>query len=56
MNLSNRATARQTATSVPNAGPTTTLEKLREFLETHGMNGKTGPRAFAEFERDVIAA
>ncbi len=55
MNLSNRATARQTATSVRNAGPTTTLENLREFLETHGMNGKTGPRAFADFERDLHA-
>jgi hypothetical protein len=55
MTLSNRATARQTATSVPNAAASTPLEKLREFLETHGMNGKTGPRAFADFERDLHA-
>lgn len=55
MTIPNRATARQEATSVRNAAPTTPLEKLREFLETHGMNGKTGPRAFAEFERDLHA-
>ena len=31
------------------------LEKLREFLETHRMKGKTGPRAFEEFERELHA-
>lgn len=55
MTLSNRATARQKATSVPNAAVKTPLSKLREFLETSGMNGKTGPRAFADFERDLHA-
>jgi hypothetical protein len=29
------------------------LEKLREFVETHGMKEKIGPRAFAEFEREL---
>jgi len=28
-------------------------EKLREFVETHGMKEKIGPRAFAEFEREL---
>jgi len=55
MNIPNRATARQTATSVPSEAEPTPLEKLREFLETHGMKGKTGPRAFADFERDLHA-
>lgn len=29
------------------------LEALREFLQTHHMKDKTGPRAFAEFEREL---
>ena len=29
------------------------LEKLREFLEYEGMRSKTGPRSFAEFEREL---
>lgn len=52
MTKPNRLPARQEATRVPEAAATP-LEKLRRFLETHGMNGKTGPRAFAEFERDL---
>lgn len=31
----------------------TPLEKLREFPETEGMRSKTGPRSFADFEREV---
>jgi len=61
------ATRIKAATSGQSEAVATPLEKLREFLETHGMKGKTGPRAFAEFEaelharmmeaeRDVIAA
>lgn len=46
----NRATA---ATSVPCEAFAPPLEKLREFLETHGMKDKTGPRAFADFEREL---
>jgi hypothetical protein len=29
------------------------LEKLREFVETHGMRPKIGPQAFADFEREL---
>jgi hypothetical protein len=29
------------------------LEKLREFVETHGMKEKVGPQAFADFEREL---
>ena len=32
---------------------TTPLERLRKFLDTHAMAGKTGPRAFADFEREL---
>ncbi len=31
------------------------LEKLRRFLEDHRVKGKTGPRSFEEFEREVHA-
>lgn len=31
------------------------LEKLREFLEDHRVKGKTGPRSFEEFERELHA-
>ena len=33
----------------------TPLEKLRKFLETAGMRSKTGPRAFGDFERELLA-
>jgi hypothetical protein len=46
-------TAVKAATSVQKEASPTPLEKLREFLETAGMKGKTGPRAFADFEREV---
>src|SRR5438445_608649 len=55
MTNANRAMA---ATSVPQQpSPTvpTPLEKLGDFLETAGMKGKTGPRAFADFERELHA-
>jgi hypothetical protein len=55
MSLPNRAIARKPATIVPKTTTKSPLEKLREFLETHGMKGKTGPRAFADFERDLHA-
>ena len=42
-------------TRVPNEVEATPLEKLRSFLDTHGMKGKTGPRAFADFERELHA-
>jgi hypothetical protein len=29
------------------------LEKLREFVDTHGMKEKVGPQAFADFEREL---
>jgi hypothetical protein len=45
--------AAQAATRVPNEAEATTLEKLRKFLETGGMRSKTGPRSFAEFEREL---
>jgi hypothetical protein len=38
---------------VPTEAAATPLERLRKFLDTHGMTGKTGPRAFAEFEREL---
>ncbi len=41
------------ATSVPAEVATSPLEKLRKFLETHRMKSKTGPRSFAEFEREL---
>ena len=41
------------ATRVPSEGSPTPLETLRKFLDTHGMAGKTGPRAFADFEREL---
>jgi len=40
-------------TRVPTEAAATPLERLRKFLDTHGMAGKTGPRAFAEFEREL---
>lgn len=43
----------EVATPVPVDGLSTPLEKLRRFLDSHGMAGKTGPRDFAEFEREL---
>jgi hypothetical protein len=40
-------------TGVPRESRTGTLEKLHEFVETHRMKEKIGPRAFAEFEREL---
>lgn len=54
--MPNRASAARAAMRVPNtAGESApaTLEKLREFLETHRMKAKMGPRAFADFEREL---
>ena len=51
----NRAAAIKAVTRVQDEADPTPLEKLREFIETHGMKGKTGPRAFAEFERELHA-
>jgi len=34
-------------------GKSTPLEKLRKFLETAGMRSKTGPRLFADFDREL---
>src|SRR3954470_219143 len=53
MTKANVVTAVKAATSVQKEASPTPLEKLREFLETAGMKGKTGPRAFADFEREV---
>jgi len=48
-----RATAARAATSVPNESTPSTLEKLREFLETARMKEKMGPHAFAQFEKEL---
>ena len=53
MTSPSRVSAAQAATSVPNEADATPLEKLRKFLETGGMRSKTGPRSFAEFEREL---
>jgi len=47
-----RVSAARAATSVPESAPPT-LEKLREFVETHRMKEKMGPRAFADFEKEL---
>jgi hypothetical protein len=44
--LSSMAPTAVSVTSVP-ADASAPLDRLRKFLDTHGMNGKTGPRAFA---------
>ncbi len=49
----NRATVAIAGTSVRKEAKPTALEKLREFLETEGMKTKTGPRSFADFEREL---
>jgi len=51
--MPNRARAMKAATSVPTEVAPPPLEKLRRFLETHRMKSKTGPRSFAEFEREL---
>lgn len=53
MNVPSGVSVARAATSVPNEGGVSPLEKLRKFLETAGMKTKTGPRSFAEFEREV---
>lgn len=53
MTSPSRATAATAVTSVPKEAKPTALEKLREFLETEGMRSKTGPRSFADFEREL---
>lgn len=40
-------------TRVPTEAAATPLDRLRTFLATHRMAGKTGPRAFADFEREL---
>ena len=53
MTIENVARVSKAATCVPSEASATPLEKLRKFLETAGMKDKTGPRAFAEFEREL---
>jgi hypothetical protein len=54
MSHPNRATeTRSPVTRVPAGGRDATLEKLREFVETHRMKDKIGPQAFADFEREL---
>jgi len=53
MTMPNRKSTLRAATSVPTCGGLSPLEKLREFLETEGMKSKTGPRSFADFEREL---
>jgi hypothetical protein len=50
-----RVPAAKAATSVPTEVAPSPLEKLREFMETHRMKAKMGPRSFADFERDLHA-
>ena len=53
MTMPNRATSVKLATSAPRETRLAALEKLREFLEKEGMKSKTGPRSFADFEREL---
>jgi hypothetical protein len=53
MTSPNRVSTSPEATSVPNEATSSPLEKLRKFLETAGMKSKTGPRSFADFEREL---
>ena len=50
-----RVPTAKAATSVPTGVAPSSLEKLREFMETHRMKAKMGPQSFADFERDVHA-
>jgi hypothetical protein len=49
----NRGSAVRAATSVRNESDPSTLEKLREFLETARMKEKMGPHAFVQFEKEL---
>jgi hypothetical protein len=53
MRSTSQAAAVEAATGVRNAAKADPLEKIREFLETAGVKSKTGPRSFAEFEREL---
>jgi len=54
MTQPNRATKTLlSVTGVRERPRTATLEKLREFVETHRMKDKIGPQAFADFEREL---
>jgi len=53
MNMSNRASRVSQATSVPAEWAPSTLEKLRQFVETHRMKAKMGPHSFAQFEAEL---
>jgi hypothetical protein len=54
MSHPNRATeTRSPVTRVPAGGRDATLEKLREFVETHRMKDRGGAQAFADFEREL---
>lgn len=55
MTSTSRASVARAATSVPKESAPSTLEKLREFLETARMKEKLGPHAFAEFEKELHA-
>jgi hypothetical protein len=55
MSLPHRTSATLSVTRVRDVSSIAPLEKLRTFLDTHGMKGKTGPRAFAEYERELHA-
>ena len=53
MTSPSRVVAARAATRELKEAKSTPLEKLREFLETEGMRSKTGPRSFADFEREL---
>jgi hypothetical protein len=53
MTMPNGATSVTLATRVRGEPRGAPLEKLREFLEKEGMKSKTGPRSFADFEREL---
>ena len=53
MTSPSRVVAARAATCDLKEAKSTPLEKLREFLETEGMRSKTGPRSFADFEREL---
>jgi hypothetical protein len=55
MKMLSRVPAAKAATSVPTEVVPSPMEKLREFMETHRMKAKLGPRSFADFERDLHA-
>ena len=50
-----RVLAAKAATSVPTGVAPSSLEKLREFMESHRMKAKMGPQSFVDFERDLHA-